>query len=553
LSWTDGERVEGYSNLLWILTIAFVGLFDVELVRAARFLGLAFSSLTLATLLFYALRWKSLRECGWSLAIAGVCLASAAPMGAWSIGGLEQPLVALGLAVLLASCLSLSRADGNGARILCWISSAALVLTRPDGVLLVGAVAAAMALFARGSIPLRGQLLLWLPAGSALAGHEFFRWSYYGDWLPNTARIKFTPSGAHLAHGWNYLRWGLRALLPFSAVAGAALLFLWRGRASRPAAAILTMPLVAWMAYLVLIGGDIFPAWRHIVPVMVLLAFALVEAQLREVRLPGFMRSRRVAALAGILIVIGFSFVQQADRENRRTHDERWEWFGKEIGQALRLGFHDARPLIAVSAAGCIPFWSKLPAIDMLGLNDAHIARMASPRAGSGYLGHEFGDGDYVLRRSPEIVCFGVGSVEPGFRSGLELWASPRFHTEFQPVRLGLMKPQPFTATLYMRKQSDKVGVGVEQGQLRIPAYLFAGGGGACVYAASDGVWELELEPGASADLALEFVGVAGWRPLVQEGWSLKTVEHAPGLLLRLENLDATRRRFREFRLAPAG
>ena len=39
LTWTDGERVEGYSNLLWVLLVALFGACGVELVTAARALG----------------------------------------------------------------------------------------------------------------------------------------------------------------------------------------------------------------------------------------------------------------------------------------------------------------------------------------------------------------------------------------------------------------------------------------------------------------------------------------------------------------------------------
>ncbi|HEV2104580.1 MAG TPA: hypothetical protein VGU27_02535, partial [Candidatus Eisenbacteria bacterium] len=41
LTWTDGDRVEGYSNLLWILAASALGRRGVDLVAAARALGVA--------------------------------------------------------------------------------------------------------------------------------------------------------------------------------------------------------------------------------------------------------------------------------------------------------------------------------------------------------------------------------------------------------------------------------------------------------------------------------------------------------------------------------
>ena len=39
LTFTDGERVEGYSNLLWVLLTAGLGALGMDLVAAARLLG----------------------------------------------------------------------------------------------------------------------------------------------------------------------------------------------------------------------------------------------------------------------------------------------------------------------------------------------------------------------------------------------------------------------------------------------------------------------------------------------------------------------------------
>ena len=40
LTWTDGRPVEGYSNLLWVLLVAFIGMFGVDLIDATRILGI---------------------------------------------------------------------------------------------------------------------------------------------------------------------------------------------------------------------------------------------------------------------------------------------------------------------------------------------------------------------------------------------------------------------------------------------------------------------------------------------------------------------------------
>jgi hypothetical protein len=55
----------------------------------------------------------------------------------------------------------------------------------------------------------------------------------------------------------------------------------------------------------------------------------------------------------------------------------RQNWIG--IGRALGRDLPRSDVRIAVGPAGAIPFYSRLPAIDMLGLNDRWVARYGDP------------------------------------------------------------------------------------------------------------------------------------------------------------------------------
>ena len=56
---------------------------------------------------------------------------------------------------------------------------------------------------------------------------------------------------------------------------------------------------------------------------------------------------------------------------------------------------------------------AELPAIDMLGLNDLHIGHRQMPDMGSGPVGHEKYDVDYVLQRAPSYILVGVYGLSP--------------------------------------------------------------------------------------------------------------------------------------------
>jgi hypothetical protein len=79
--------------------------------------------------------------------------------------------------------------------------------------------------------------------------------------------------------------------------------------------------------------------------------------------------------------------------------------------------------LIAVDAAGQVPYFSELPAIDMFGINDLHIGRLPVPTLGQGTPGHEKFDLVYVVQRQPQyVVIFGnlLDSVKEYERAPVE-------------------------------------------------------------------------------------------------------------------------------------
>jgi hypothetical protein len=111
----------------------------------------------------------------------------------------------------------------------------------------------------------------------------------------------------------------------------------------------------------------------------------------------------------------------------------------------VKLGRHLAATLapgtwIAVASAGAIPYYSRLPAIDMYGLNDAHIARQPFPAGAAGRLMKW--DNAYVLARRPELIVINRGYFAAGdpaaaaaARDPARLFAAPLDRDLFERVR----------------------------------------------------------------------------------------------------------------------
>ena len=84
-------------------------------------------------------------------------------------------------------------------------------------------------------------------------------------------------------------------------------------------------------------------------------------------------------------------------------YDRKWIF----IGRALRSRV-PPDSTIALSPAGAIPYYTRLRTIDILGLTDAHIARVpVDPRVRR--KGHQKHDGGYVLARAPDLLILGNG------------------------------------------------------------------------------------------------------------------------------------------------
>lgn len=180
--------------------------------------------------------------------------------------------------------------------------------------------------------------------------------------------------------------------------------------------------MAAHVAFVVWVGGDALPAWRLFVPVIPVAAW--LAGGLAEGRAGGAL----VAAVAAVqLSALGWDG-RQWPRDDVGVSEE-----GREVGRWLRAHF-PSDTVIATNTAGSVPYFSRLPAIDMLGLCDETIAHTPTPM-GRGLAGHERANGAYVWSRQPELVQFGsaLGRFAPAFRSDRELLAQPGFRATYVP------------------------------------------------------------------------------------------------------------------------
>lgn len=274
LVFNPGERVEGFTNLLWTLELAAALRCGLRPEVAAHVLSLACTVGVFA--LVGALAWRSGRRRGtpWILPLAVGLLAGSTSFAAWSTSGLETRqftfLVLAGMAALLGRDPAWYRRFGAS------LSFAAAALTRPEGLLLFGCAGLWRLLVdvRTGRPYLARGIVLLLPFVVVVVAQFAWRHSFYGEWLPNTyyaKHVRAWPESGAIYFTAAALALGAWLWLPLAAIAAVA-------RAARrdPSWLLPFAMVVPHLLYLLQIGGDHFE-WRPLDVELALLAVPAAE------------------------------------------------------------------------------------------------------------------------------------------------------------------------------------------------------------------------------------------------------------------------------------
>jgi arabinofuranosyltransferase len=387
LVYNPGERLEGYSNLLWVLAAALLLQVAAPENLHAAVTGLNALLAAAALLVFHAEMRR--RAGGFAAAAAAACWAFYPFLWPWIGSGLESLAMVL-LQLLVWRRLARWELSGQGegpawGELALWLSLAALL--RADGFVLAALAAGHFLLAGQPGRALR-TILLGAPATLAVFA---FRLYYFDDLWPSTYYVKVTRGlfeRLFSAFGQLGELAGYYLLAPFLA---ALAWELWRSRADlRHLAPELTLG-GGLLAYWLYVGGDVFKV-RFL---LVLVPFGLAVIFGSYAR--GLER-RHVGGLAALLLA-AYAGIASSLPDFRWQHDRYDAWI--ELGRFL--GRQHPGALLASDGAGKVPYFSGLRTIDMLGLCDAHISKL--PPSRKERPGHEKSDPAYVLGRRPDLIA----------------------------------------------------------------------------------------------------------------------------------------------------
>lgn len=408
LVFNPGERVEGYTNLSWVLLVSAGVTAGFSAEHFGFWLSLTLSAcLLVATFAYARLLLGERRE--WLALLPPLILFSTNSFVMWSSSGMETPLFAL---LSVCGFIAAHLKQRNLVLIICIFS----LLTRPDGVLLATILLGMPFLISLGKQGLGAfhwcyfrEVALYALAVVALT---LWRLYYYGDIVPNTfyAKVGGLPDQFGLAYLWNFLTDGAVFLIPPFILAVLALKNL----------TLELLYLLLLAAYSFAVGGDVFAYSRYFLPVLPLLIggavagvavavthgrmLATASALCLAVSIGWYVYGPVIAPLTFRLKFNNVTFPLSVKRDDAKRIGASQLF---QVAKAKRLkNIVDEGDLIAATSIGRLGYFlMENPILDLLGLTDRTIARSTQSEEGVFVIpGHQRTNAAYVLERAPALI-----------------------------------------------------------------------------------------------------------------------------------------------------
>ncbi|HEY8038484.1 MAG TPA: hypothetical protein VIF15_01770, partial [Polyangiaceae bacterium] len=476
LVFNHGERLEGFTNFLWVLLLAPFEALGWDLFQVCEVLG---TVLGIACLVVTArmTAWTGGERKSLSHLWGAFWLATSASFVLWAKSGLEQPLASL-LPIAGAFVLWRER-DGAGRGkpyFVAGLLMGAGCMTRPElhlMAILVGLPLVFDAVRARKITPAQ-----WLYVAGILAVTvpcHAFRYLYYGTLVPNTFYVK-TGTGSVWRDGLK----SLYGMFGFNLTGLLAVLapLAFADRRRRLEKMTMAVVAVAFMAYVVGVGVDEMQWYRLYLPALPFLcvlaalgAQNLVEASLRLVPGKASARARSVAYGVGWTAMLAagcanFAFTYR-ELNGFNGHGDLAGTFHPDLGKFL---VRHERPggLVAFQDMGSTPYHAPdIDFLDFIGLTDRTVAHarhdwglhpFVTSDSGHAQKAFDAQMRDYFFDRSPEWAILTIytprgqeqmlgkefdddptgGSFGDAYRANnfqFGLWDDPRFRQRYVAVR----------------------------------------------------------------------------------------------------------------------
>lgn len=482
-----GERVEGYTNLLWVLLLSVFVSLKINVENISQVLSVLFGALVLfmtfriSSLIDLKDNLKSVRKSkseeqslspGYFNIIPSILLVFTGSFIFWSISGMETTM-------FIFFCLSgiyyyIKEKSDPKVNYMFPLFIMLATLTRPEGIYFFGLI-----MLHRVFIYVReykSEFLRHLFSKNNILSYLVYiipviiyfavRYSYYGYLFPNTFYAKTGFSGAYFNSGIDYFTKFLTSYLLYGIVLVAPL-YLFKRKENFFEISLLYFLTITFILYVISVGGDVLKQNRFFLPVLPLI-YILFEKVLTEIYFKlknKFSAGFAFASIAIITTVICFYYYSsQKENLDKDIQSENGlvdkmkisgNWFKTKQQQS-------GKPMtIAATTIGAVSYFagSDVSVIDLLGLTDKEIAHNPKliPEISAGEYGWKERNynADYVMSRDPEYIYYSTG-VKPSAYAERALYTNEEFMKYYFPFYF-TDKSSNFTDVVYKRKSEDEV------------------------------------------------------------------------------------------------
>jgi len=414
LVYNAGERVEGYTNFLWLQFMIIGRLFGADYVLFSKILGALFG---VGTILMIFLIGLKVYNRNYLLAgLTSIVLAAVYSFAYWSVAGLETAAFAFMVAATVYFYLTKSSLAASTALL--------ATLLRPEGALVFG-------ILILYDIIINRKLTKWVMVLIAiyvipLIPYAIFKWSYFGGLLPNPFYAKTSFNYKQLYNGLEYVGQFFHHYVLYGLFLVPFLIAFRRWNKSVRFVAFLTL---IYTIYIIVIGGDVLKVHRFFVPIIPFFALIMIYG------FSEFLKWKPVAII-GAMMIVAWQLYAPTNHVQTYLRNEIGLSAKMEniIGQLKRADRSDFS--IAVSTIGLVGYrLMGHTVIDMLGLTDSTIARHPEPPAkGIKSTWKEANyNSQYLLSRAPDYILFSTGN-KPSAPAEFSLFTYSAFLNSYRTV-----------------------------------------------------------------------------------------------------------------------
>jgi arabinofuranosyltransferase len=448
LVFNPNEKVEGYTNFLWVIILSGASFLQFDPIEASQYLSFISGIIVIIFLYMTSLiMLKKSEPSATNKLVKFFCflpvflIVFSGSFVYWAVSGMESTLF---MALIIGGIyfyfkFNSSPEKQTGINYATSVFLALASLTRPEGIFIGLLFFAHRIIYP--AIRYKENIIgkpFFIEFGVFIIPvfcHFLFRYLYYGYLLPNTFYAKTNFDMISLKAGFNYLFSFIKEYLLYGVVV-IIIIFSVRNKKIFFEVTLLLLILIVYSIYVVFIGGDVLAQHRFWLPVLpiiyILFTYALIGIN-------NLTKGRYIIFI--LLFAIGtgyFNYINNRDEIHRITEREislvnRMKITAETLNELGRI--RNRRLTIATSTIGAISYYADADVIDMLGLTDSYIAHnpqfieQISNDPTNPWKEKRF-NANYVLKRNPDYILFAT-EVKPSSYAERALFATNEFFQNY--------------------------------------------------------------------------------------------------------------------------